>query len=598
MALSKAQAEAVEIFKELGWDKATPDQVLELPLGSAEQQKRAKKGLATGTWSEFVRQGDGYVEVNHVGVDKEMLGAFAIRLGVSARRAVQVMPVAGKRFSWQVIGQLLAQHSPKTVTLFSEDRFSSSAMDAALYGHSLVEAEVPTNENYLRSWEHTVATLLDPSSLKWNIFTTELTASVLRASYRRHIEGFFKPGMPAPRHDHAVIGRPLELGWISAEELYEPVLFALEAANRPSDRSIWAKVLINVLQPPQEWLIEHASILVAAMSFADNQVINLLAPVLLDSGEEELITSAMLIGLNAKAASTISKVLAAALKITSPTPEVALIFAEQLSELCEHKNTQLANRATKLSQAWDIPLIQTTQDADNASETRGLWQPTPDIAPVPRFDPGPETPENLTKMVAQNNNGPSEQPALREKFFHVLNAVVRDYGADEARQSMQKLVLFRALPSWELSQWVENSDNIINLVREFIETRTGDAFLGRQFVAQLIPALGQFPELLSTPTWNDFRIDPAELAQRLDCYTQADKRVLEADLKLALGRTDFDLANQELKDKLSSCPIQIDKVAETESKNTQLTVGEVIKYWLENQPRPDPQAWGMPTIRI
>lgn len=76
--MEPTMAATLAIFHELGWNKAEPDQVPTLPLGSKEQQKIAKQGLSKGDWLG----GD---------IDRGMLGNFAIRLGVPARRAVTIL---------------------------------------------------------------------------------------------------------------------------------------------------------------------------------------------------------------------------------------------------------------------------------------------------------------------------------------------------------------------------------------------------------------------------------------------------------------------------------------------------------------------------
>ncbi|KIP52434.1 DUF7824 domain-containing protein [Leucobacter komagatae] len=57
--------------------------------------------------------------------------------------------------------------------------------------------------------------------------------------------------------------------------------------------------------------------------------------------------------------------------------------------------------------------------------------------------------------------------------------------------------------------------------------------------AAVLQRLGEVPVLLSTPTWEDMRIDPADLLDRLARYSAGGFAASEADLFLALLRTDL-----------------------------------------------------------
>jgi hypothetical protein len=84
--------EAVDIFKELGWEDVTPENVLQLPLGSTEQKRKALAGLKSGEWGEFAKLNENtYGWRSFVDVDEGKLGLFAVRIGVDARKATGVL---------------------------------------------------------------------------------------------------------------------------------------------------------------------------------------------------------------------------------------------------------------------------------------------------------------------------------------------------------------------------------------------------------------------------------------------------------------------------------------------------------------------------
>ena len=71
--------DAVAIFKELGWEKASPENVLQLPLGTAEQKRVALAGLKSGDWSEYSVEKKCFC--SHFDVEESKLALFAIRAG-------------------------------------------------------------------------------------------------------------------------------------------------------------------------------------------------------------------------------------------------------------------------------------------------------------------------------------------------------------------------------------------------------------------------------------------------------------------------------------------------------------------------------------
>ncbi|AKK06308.1 hypothetical protein CMUST_09960 [Corynebacterium mustelae] len=84
--------QAVEVFRELGWDNAPIAQAPTLPLGTPEQQKLALQGLHTGKWfyTEEVEE-NCWATVNAPGVDTAKLALFAVRLGVGPVRAAEIV---------------------------------------------------------------------------------------------------------------------------------------------------------------------------------------------------------------------------------------------------------------------------------------------------------------------------------------------------------------------------------------------------------------------------------------------------------------------------------------------------------------------------
>lgn len=73
---------------------------------------------------------------------------------------------------------------------------------------------------------------------------------------------------------------------------------------------------------------------------------------------------------------------------------------------------------------------------------------------------------------------------------------------------------------------------------------------GARREVEVVARLGALPVPLSTPTWEDLRIDPAELLSRLRRYRDEGVEAGRADLALALTRLDASLATKAVRDDL------------------------------------------------
>src|SRR5690606_2987379 len=107
MTLPESLVAAIGVFRELGWAEADDGDIMDLPLGTTEQRRIAKAGLSKGAWGGIEQLSENsWGWRNRVGVDADMLGAFAVRVGVSARRAAEIFP---RRLPAEQQGALLAE---------------------------------------------------------------------------------------------------------------------------------------------------------------------------------------------------------------------------------------------------------------------------------------------------------------------------------------------------------------------------------------------------------------------------------------------------------------------------------------------------------
>ena len=83
---------AAEIYRSLGYEETDFDDILNLGIGSKEEQKEAREGLKSGDWTEIKQLSDNtYGFVSVVDVDLGKLAIFAIRVGVDAKRAANIL---------------------------------------------------------------------------------------------------------------------------------------------------------------------------------------------------------------------------------------------------------------------------------------------------------------------------------------------------------------------------------------------------------------------------------------------------------------------------------------------------------------------------
>lgn len=168
MSASAALNESLAVYRALGWTDATPDlppeAILALPLGTPEQQRTARAGLQSGEWGSFEAldaASYGWRSWLGEGVHAGLLALFAIRVGVSAKRAVAVAPASGAigdELLTAVIADRGAEYAQSFVThasarggrmwIDATSRFAGSTV-RLVHEFSL---PVPERLDYLRDW--------------------------------------------------------------------------------------------------------------------------------------------------------------------------------------------------------------------------------------------------------------------------------------------------------------------------------------------------------------------------------------------------------------------------------------------------------------
>lgn len=559
---------SLTIFKELGWDSASRDQdVMALPLGDQTQQKSAKAGLLKGEWGSFAEiSDDTWGWVSTIDVDPCLLGVFAIRLGVPARRAFEVYPVA---LAATAQAALLASRGPEFITQFAALRRAGSRYTPAITGAltQLPEAALPTDVNYLQAWAilsfaafatRTPTQGLDPIARReaeMQERIAELPLEVITPRLTEHLRAVLRGGVSTSGDWAGLVKHSVDAGYLDLSEAQELTLYAMEAAQRPIDRKTFAEVLTEDLGASEAFLLAHASVLASVLSFGEDALIHRFTPTLLGAGDDELTAQVMLIGLNAKSTKAKVAVLSAALETTAPGTETKAMIADTLAPLLTAKDKTLAALAAQLTDTWQLDAQ--TIEAETAPGVRGLWQATPALAAVPRFEAGGSNAEELTALVSEMLAASSDSlTLLAERFLASANAVAREDVA-AAREALRNVPRRWEAGLHPVRGWVRG-ETMIGADQPAERGNSAHIESGsRARAAAVFLRLGEVPVLLSTPSWHDFRIDGEDLADRLDRYVEADAAAAEADLQLMLSRLDRETITPETRFRLQASPVAI-----------------------------------------
>ena len=83
---------AVAIYRSLGYEETAYENILSLGIGTKEEQGIAREGLKSGEWVQIKQLSEnsyGFAPV--IDVDLKKLAVFAVRIGVEAKRAANVI---------------------------------------------------------------------------------------------------------------------------------------------------------------------------------------------------------------------------------------------------------------------------------------------------------------------------------------------------------------------------------------------------------------------------------------------------------------------------------------------------------------------------
>lgn len=567
--MTDALARSLELFRELGWDGAPLADAPALPIGTEAQQREARAGLRRGDWNEWAEHDGGFVRASLVGeTDHGMLALFAIRTGVDARRAEDLLGGAGT-VPDELAAEVLATRGPEFATAFVARacRSNRRAWEHSTSVHAgravrLVhhhELPVPESVEYLKDWSVYAALALGEEAELFPQDRGAIDAEFLRPRFAEHVRVGIAVGAPATGPFGRAVAAGVAAGWIARDEAVALVLLALDAAQRPGDRKAWAGTLVGALALSDAELVAHAGSLLGALSHAEAPVVVALAPALIEHGDEDDAAEALSLALATKPKAARRAVLDAAERRPRPLTGAAGETARPaLADVAAGRDTGLATSATALLARWGLA---DEKPPAHPVEAPTPWTPTPPLWEVPRFAPAPATIEALSTAAERLASRPENAMDLEvDRFLELANAVARS-DPDRARLALRGLK-----PGWRagvgaVADWVAEAPirSLDRLVGPGGEDWRHDVHYPPATAREAAVAqrLGEVPTLLSTPSWDDLRIDPEELLTRLRAYRDADAAASEADLLLALLRVELSLVTPAQLDELATLEVPV-----------------------------------------
>ncbi|MFC9558508.1 DUF6493 family protein [Agromyces sp. NPDC056965] len=566
--MTDALTRSLELFRDLGWADAEQSAALELPVGTEAQRREARAGLQRGDWNEWVSEGDSLFRESVVGeIDHGMLALFAIRVGADARRAEAVLG-GPHSVPDQLATEVLATRGPDFALAFTaracrsnrrpwEHATSVHAGRAVRLVHHH-ELPVPESVEYLKDWAVYAAVALGRQPELHPAGRGAIDAAVIRSRFVDHLRTGVAVGAPATGPFGDVVAAGVEQGWIERDEAVSLVLTALDAAQRPGDRKVWAGVLTGSLALTDAELVAHADALLGVLSHAEAPVISALAPAIIEHGDEHQAADVLSLSLAANSKAARRAVLDAALRRSQRlTGEAAETASHALTPIASGRDASLAKAALALQERWGVE----TRAVPEPETTTIAWQPTPAVWTVPRF----QLPAVSTAALAEAAGVLFSRPDGAEdvdvdRFLELANAVARS-DADATRAALRGVK-----QNWRAG--VSAVGDLIAGTRIRMLDRLvqpGDDDWRRDVVfspvsareAAVVQRLGEVPALLSTPTWDDLRIAPDDLVERLRDYRSASATASEADLLLALLRLDLTLIEQRHLDALALLDVPV-----------------------------------------
>ena len=566
---------AVEIYRSLGYEETTYENILSLGIGTKEEQGIAREGLKSGEWVQVKQLSEnsyGFVPV--IDVDLKKLAVFALRIGVEAKRAANVIG-RGDEISLQAIMDRGENYAIQFISAAESGNRRAWEHSLSVLGMLCLKLlhrmnlPIPESVEYMKDWAAASSVIL-LGTKKDYLFDESFTLEKeeILGRFIEHIEKGISLNMPATGPFPELLFFGVENHLLSKEAAKESIFDALYIAKRPGDRKAWVELLDKLVCTEKDFL-ERAENLIPLLGLGESPLLERFAPVLIENISEELLYPVLISCTSAKVKKTKKMLLNSLLK--REKPKSANDFAEWLSLYLQDEDKSIAGLAEKLALSWGLVLEQ----EESNKELRGLWRECPKLWKVPRFSLGDKTAESLTDMVALlSERKECVEDLLFEQFLALANRIAYK-NPEEAKMSLLGIPNSDSGALWTLGRWArgmetkpveESRQRFWQGEKEIVRVEYRELLTMRR--ENLFRTMGQWPCLLSTPSFEDLSISVEDFLERLSLY-RAEKfsYVSEPDLQLALTRLDMETFSQEdiskCKEERSKC---VEKLQELDFK--------------------------------
>ena len=566
---------AVAIYRSLGYEETAYENILNLEIGTKEEQAIARDGLKSREWVQIKQLSEnsyGFAPV--VDVDLKKLAVFAVRIGVEAKRAANVIG-RGDETALQAImarGENYAAHFISAAESGNRRAWEHSLSVLGMLCLKLLHRmnlPIPESMEYMKDWAAASSVIL-LGAKKDYLFDESFTLEkeeILRR-FIEHIEKGISLNMPGTGPFPELLFFGVEKHLLSKEAAKEYIFDALYIAKRPGDRKAWVE-LLDKLGCTEKDFLERAENLIPLLGLGESPLLERFAPVLIENISEELLYPVLISCTSAKVKKTKKMLLNSILK--REKPKSANDFAEWLSLYLQDEDKSIAGLAEKLALSWGLVVEQ--EESNKA--LLGLWRESPELWEVPRFSLGEGTAESLTDMVALlSDRKDCVEDLLFEQFLALANRIAYK-NPEEAKISLAGIPNSDSGTLWTLGRWArgietkpveESRQRFWQGEKEIVKIEYRELLTMRREL--LFRTMGQWPCLLSTPSFEDLSISIEDFLERLSLY-RAEKfsYVSEPDLQLALTRLDMETFSQEdiskCKEERSKC---VEKLQELDLK--------------------------------
>jgi len=370
---------AVEIYRSLGYEETDFKDILNLGTGSGEEQKIAREGLKSGEWLQIKQLSEntyGFVPV--VDVDLSKLAIFAIRVGVDAKRAANILR-GGSEVALKAIkarGETYTMNFIKSACTSNRRIWEHSLSVLGMLAIKLVHQmnlEIPESVEYMKDWAAVAAILLKSKRKDHNFdedFVIEKDEIIRR--FTEHVEVGVSINVPATGPFSEVLIWGVENNVLTKEYAVEQVFYGLNIAQRPGDR----KELVNVLEQiglTDEDIKSRVETIIPLLGLGETAILERFAPILIENVTEVWLYQVLISCSFANTKKIKKMILNAALK--REKPKSVKEYEEWLLLYKNDEDKGIVKLAENIEKTWELKL----EKDDVKEEVQGLWRKTPKL---------------------------------------------------------------------------------------------------------------------------------------------------------------------------------------------------------------------------